>query len=117
MGNGQHVGSVSDAVTEDETRSAARAQQEALKRLAKPQNFERVKGGTTGDGDRCPLVPAHGRMLTIQGTQKQQCPNQDHDGRPRSHPDGAAPRTRAIWPLGSGALAEAVAVYTEQLPE
>ena len=61
-----------------------------------------------GDGDQCPLNPEHGNMLTIQGTQKQRCNHQSHDGRPKSHPQGAAPATRSMWPLGTNALEAAV---------
>jgi hypothetical protein len=64
-----------------------------------------------GDGDRCPLNPDHGRMYTLKGTTppKQWCASSAHDGRPKSHPDGEAPPTRAYWPLGPVSFANAVA--------
>jgi hypothetical protein len=45
----------------------------------------------------------------------QWCPDQEHEGRPKSHPKGPAPRTRSRWPKGSQALRRAVA--SETLPE
>lgn len=52
------------------------------------------KHGDRGDGDTCPLFPAHGNMFTLPSDPpKQYCPHVMHDGL------GDVPRTRAIWPL------------------
>jgi len=102
---GQHVGTISDAIQEDETRSAARAQQEALKRLAKP--IERARGrGDYGDGDRCPIDPEHGKMFVLNVSQY--CAHAGHDG---TSGNGGKPRTRAFWPKGPDSFAAAVAEY------
>ena len=79
--SGQHVGGVSDAIQGDE--GGARA---AMARLTKPTNRGAGRP-TTGDGDPCPLVPEHGRMILVHGNERQWCPNQDHDGK---------------WPVGEG---------------
>lgn len=56
-----------------------------------------------GSGDPCPLtVPGtepHGKMLVLNGSTKQYCPHQSHDGRPKTHPLGAYPATRHFWPI------------------
>jgi hypothetical protein len=54
-----------------------------------------------GNGDLCPLDPAHGHMVTIKKSDppRQWCPDQSHDGRPETHPQGSARRSRAFWPL------------------
>lgn len=64
-----------------------------------------------GDGDPCPLNAAHGRMFTLKGSEPatQWCAHSDHNGRPKSHPLGEAPRTRSRWPLGHASFAAAVA--------
>lgn len=53
-----------------------------------------AKGGI-GDGDVCPVVPAHGNMLVLGSGKTQYCSHQTHDGR-----SGKAgfPATRKFWP-------------------
>lgn len=45
----------------------------------------------------CPADPSHGRLLDIGN--RLRCVHADHDGRPRSHPKGPAPATRAVFTL------------------
>jgi hypothetical protein len=120
MSGGQHVGAVRDQASPDaaerDARELARAQAAAAKKAVKPRAL-RNTGPTTGDGDPCPLDAEHGRMLSIQGTKRQQCPHQSHDGRPKSHPAGPLPATPHIWPLEDRALAEAVAAYMAKREE
>ena len=47
------------------------------------------------DPNRCPQHPDH-RPLFVES--KAYCPDQAHDGRPTSHPQGYAPRTPAFGP-------------------
>lgn len=54
---------------------------------------------SVGAGDVCPVNREHGRMLVLNGSVTQYCPHQSHDARPKTHPDGSAPRTRNIWPM------------------
>jgi hypothetical protein len=68
-----------------------------------------------GDGDNCPINPAHGRMYFIAGSDRQWCAHNDHDGRSKNHPKGPAPMTRSLWPQGDDALRRAI--ITETLPE
>lgn len=110
MSAGQHVGAVSDHLVEDETRSAARAAQEALKKLARPIEREHRVKHDYGDGDRCPLAPEHGKMYVL--TTRQYCSHAAHEGRPGR--DGS-PRTRAFWPKGDNALAAAVAAHQQEV--
>lgn len=42
----------------------------------------------------CP--DSHGQLLVVDG--RLYCPHQAHDGRPRTHKDGYAPRTPAYFP-------------------
>lgn len=44
-----------------------------------------------GDGDTCPLAPAHGNMLVAGSSQY--CPHQSHDGLKDVAP------SRKFWPL------------------
>lgn len=47
-------------------------------------------------GPECPSDPAHGPMVaTTSGLWL--CTHAAHDGRPRSHPAGAAPATRRLF--------------------
>lgn len=84
----------------------ARARVQTMARVAKPTGKTYNGGGTTGDGDVCPLNPEHGRMLTIQASDLQHCPNQAHDGQ-----GDRRPSTRAVWPQKF--LSEAVAAWKE----
>lgn len=98
VSGGQHVGAVSDsfkgAEGSDDIRSAARAKQEALRKLAKP--IERARSRHDyGDGDRCPINPSHGKMYVL--TDHQWCAHAGHEGTPGR--DGE-PRTRSFWPKG-----------------
>jgi hypothetical protein len=68
-----------------------------------------------GDGDVCPTNPRHGHMYFLTNSDRQWCPHAEHEGRPKSHPDGFAPKTRALWPKGDNALRRAVIQTT--LPE
>ena len=47
----------------------------------------------------CPVEPEHGPVLAWADNPKYgwRCPDQAHDGRPASHPDGAAPITRSLF--------------------
>lgn len=65
----------------------------------------------TGDGDRCPLVPEHGKMYVSKDHQTQRCVHQSHDGDPKTAVGGERPATRASWPLSDDALARAVEEY------
>lgn len=46
---------------------------------------------------RCPEHPERA-PLDVDG--KPYCPDQSHDGRPKTHPLGPSPRTRAFGPWG-----------------
>lgn len=98
---GHHTGAVGDLPPLEEP-GGARA---AMARVMKPAGRAYSGGGTTGDGDPCPLVPEHGKMESINGSTppKQWCPHQSHDGK------GKEPGTRAMWPQQG--LAAAVAEY------
>lgn len=113
---GQHVGGVSDRIVEDEARSAARAQQEALKKLARPVERNRGPRHDIGDGDPCPnpINESCGKMFTIQGTRMQNCPNQAHDGQWPTEGQRTPP-SRHIWPMDN--LTEAVTAYNERLSQ
>lgn len=65
-----------------------------------------------GDGDLCPLFPAHGFMLTVSVSDppKQYCPHVEHDGGPGTV---GAPRSRSIWPLYG--FEESVKTYMARL--
>lgn len=49
----------------------------------------------------CPAAPdRHGPLLDVpQGSGRLRCIHQEHDGRPGSHPLGAAPATRTTFTL------------------
>lgn len=65
----------------------------------------------TGDGDDCPVVPAHGAMVVIPGADRQFCPDQSHDG---LWADGVkGERTRAFWPTGWKSFEDAVTRYNQ----
>ena len=69
----------------------------------------------TGDGDFCPINPAHGRMMHLKGVSGDQyCSHTDHDGKPKGAPDGPTPATRCFWPTGADSFPKAVAVYTNK---
>ena len=86
---GQHVGSVGDLPPLDEPEDGgARA---AMARLTRPTARVYTGGATTGDGDRCPLFPEHGRMIVL--TSSQWCPSHEHE------PVGGRQMTRAFWPI------------------
>jgi len=111
VSGGQHVGAVSDsfkgAEGSDDIRSAARAKQEALRKLAKP--IERARSRHDyGDGDRCPINPSHGKMFVLGGVtgRTQWCAHSAHEG---TLGDDGTPRTRAFWPVGRDSFAAAVA--------
>lgn len=70
----------------------------------------------TGNGDVCPIDPEHGHMVVLPGQEERQfCPHQSHDGRPKTHPEGEAPPTRAFWPTGIDSFRRASIQHT--LPE
>lgn len=50
-----------------------------------------------GDGDTCPLFPAHGNMVVLPASDPptQFCPHQTHDGKPGKE----MPPSRNHWPL------------------
>lgn len=85
----QHIGRVSDSLTDDDDRAAIHAK---LRSVMKPTGKTfRKDGHDLGDGDRCPTVDAsgqslgHGKMYVLPDTGKQWCPHQSHDmGVPRS---------------------------------
>lgn len=47
----------------------------------------------------CPANPGHGPLIAIEGVVGFVCINQEHDGRPLTHPLGEAPQTRSRWSL------------------
>lgn len=100
-------------IDDDDTRGAARAMQEALKKLARPVSRPTSPRYDLGDGDVCPLDRTHGRMYHLKGTSSQRCQSQVHDGKPKTAPEGRVWPTRSIWPLGDLALAESVRRYLE----
>lgn len=87
--NKQHVGSVSDTILEDDVRSAARAQQENLKALARPQATSRGPRHDYGNGDPCPTNPEHGHMYVLKSG-SQYCAHSEHVS-PKD-------QTRCVWP-------------------
>lgn len=98
MSDGQHIGRLSDSLSGEEG-SARDAQRRALEALKRPVQQRRGPRYEVGDGDPCPLVPEHGKMLLIRNRPTQYCPHQSHDT-----------KTRATWPRQF--LAAAVATYT-----
>lgn len=52
-------------------------------------------------------------MNHIRGSDRQYCPDQSHDGRPKTSRLHEAPRSRAFWPTGWKSFEEAVRVYRE----
>lgn len=56
---------------------------------------------THWSGYRCPVDPAHGRLLDGRDGARNAyyCPHQDHDGRPSTHPLGPSLPTRAFFTL------------------
>ncbi len=104
---GQHVGGLRDALVEDEDLTAARRNQKVLAAAVKPRALPRSYGDI-GDGDKCP-TPGHGRMLYLQGTDRQYCPDQSHDG--RWVVGEKEPLTRSSWPQGHQSFDAAVAAY------
>lgn len=104
MSGGQHVGKLADAIGDDEmdeARAVARANAEALAKLAKPIERKREHRNDLGDGDPCPAVDEEGRSLNhgkmyVHG-KRQWCPHSDHDGK---RVNGVRqPRTRCWFPL------------------
>jgi hypothetical protein len=61
------------------------------------------KPRSVGNGDICPLVPAHGVMMALASkpaaAPMQWCPHQMHDGQPKQAAEGPPPRSRSLWPL------------------
>lgn len=53
---------------------------------------------------RCPSVPEHG-ILRVSERGRLWCPHQDHDGRPSSHPLGAAAPTPCYFTLDAAEAA------------
>lgn len=46
----------------------------------------------------CPVNPDHGRPRLVQGSRWDfYCPHADHDGRPKSHPQGPSTPTRKFF--------------------
>lgn len=76
--------------------------------------MKRVKA-TPWRGLICPANPDHGNVFALSmpdGSTVWHCPHNDHSGRPKSHPAGAAPYTRSSFTLNeveSGVLAGAAA--------
>lgn len=64
----------------------------------------------TGDGDTCPIDPAHGPMMVLNGSKVQYCADQSHDGVWGN--SIKRPATPALWPYQF--FAEAVKRYNEQ---
>lgn len=55
---------------------------------------------TSWAGHPCPTGgEAHGPLLAIRGVDGWMCVHADHNGRPKSHPDGAAPETRRVFTM------------------
>lgn len=61
-----------------------------------------------GDGDVCPLVPSHGRMLFVNGSTNQYCPHQSHDGVWGEAGTVKTEPSRAFWPKGHDSFRRAV---------
>lgn len=78
MSSGQHVGRQSDSLVDDDVRSAARAQQQALKALAQPNNRSRGPRQDLGNGDPCPTHPEHGKTYVLSSG-REWCAHQMHD--------------------------------------
>ena len=54
----------------------------------------------SGNGPPCPENPAHGPLLLLDAGVYYYCPHHDHDGRVRTHPEGASPPTKRFWTEG-----------------
>lgn len=102
--SGQHVGGLRDALVEDEDLTAARRNQKVLAAAVRPRALPR-SFHDIGDGDRCPLVSEHGKMVVFG--QLQYCPHQTHDGVWGG--PAKLPPTRSLWPLHG--LEAAVSAY------
>lgn len=79
--------------------------------IATGRVYTRRPGDDIGDGDRCPVEPEHGKMLTIRGTDRQYCPHQTHDG--IWDKEGHRDPTRSGWPIQHISFAAAVTAWKE----
>lgn len=69
--------------------------------------------------DVCPTGgEAHGPLVGLTGNPHWgfHCPNQDHDGRPQTHPAGPAPSTRSFFTTAE-VVAAAAAAKAKPEPE
>lgn len=69
----QHTGALSDAIVDD-GRGTSR---EALKRLARPAGRAFKGKSDIGNGEVCPVNPAHGKMFNM-ASGNDWCPHVDH---------------------------------------
>lgn len=72
--SGQHIGRQSDALTDDDGRSAAR---EAMKRVMKPTAKAFSGKSDLGNGEVCPADASHGKMYHMPSG-NDWCPHSDH---------------------------------------
>jgi hypothetical protein len=116
---GQHVGAYAGPTAEAELLEAARAAEQVKQALMKPRRVNDGPRHDIGDGDACPIEPAHGRMLHLKATNgytvTQYCAHVSHAGQPKLAAGGAKPPTRAFWPVGPDSFAAAVAEYHGRL--
>lgn len=64
------------------------------------KHSKKLRGGVL----RCPPHPEHG-ILRVSATGRLWCPHQDHDGRPSTHPLGAADPTPRYFTLDAAEAA------------
>lgn len=74
MSGGQHVGRLSDSLSDTEDREQQHA---SLKKLMQPPKRAHVKVDVA-NGDPCPVEPRHGKMFVLSPSGKQWCPHSDH---------------------------------------
>ena len=72
--SGQHIGRQSDALTDDDGRTAAR---EAMKRVMKPRGKAFSGKSDLGNGEVCPVNAEHGKMYHMPSG-NDWCPHSDH---------------------------------------
>lgn len=103
MTSREHVGA---QVVEDrhDLLDTERARQAALADIARPARTRDRGVRDSGNGDRCPLNPSHGKMYVLE--QVQYCSHHTHDNQPR---------TRCFWPLQG--FDAAVAAYQPPKPQ
>lgn len=105
MNDRQHVGAqAATYVPLGDLLDTERARQAALAAIAKPTAARDRGVRDSGNGDRCPLSPSHGKMYVLGETQY--CSHHTHDN---------PPMTRCFWPLNG--FDAAVAAYQPPKPK